>query len=248
MFHRKTGAWELLGGQDVADRLDGLCSDPEFWESLRREVEGWNAPIEFPNLAPDSEALRHRKKSDQLEMTDRSPFVPLVGGFAAYLQALPRKARHELKRKMAKAEREAKHGLSLKSGSQHLETFLRLHRLSSPAKSSFMQAEMEQFFRALCTSLEEAGMLELRVLSDGETPIAAIVEIHFAGTAHLYNSGYDPAYSPLSPGLTLIGRSIEQACLEGLHEYDFLRGDERYKYHLGGRDREVYRLTWTSPG
>lgn len=228
----------------MADRLDGLCADEEFWRSLRRQARQWNAPLEFPNLAYDSEALRHRDPSDILELTDRSPFVPLGGSFTEYLQALVRKSRHELKRKIAKAEREAADGLTLRSGLEHLETFLHLHRLSSPDKRSFMQDEVERFFRALCLSLDRAGMLGLQVLFAGETPLAALMEIRFAGVVHLYNSGYDPTYSPLSPGLVLIAKSIEQACLEGFREYDFLRGDERYKYHLGGRDREVFKLTW----
>ncbi|MBK5094775.1 MAG: GNAT family N-acetyltransferase, partial [Deltaproteobacteria bacterium] len=36
---------------------------------------------------------------------------------------------------------------------------------------------------------------------------------------------------------------IEDAIGDGFREYDFLRGRERYKYDLGGRDRIVYRAT-----
>lgn len=198
----------------------------------------------FPNLGPDAFALLNAEESDFVEVTDCSPYVPLEGDFSAYLQSLARKPRHELKRKMAKAEREAEHGLQMLEGPEYLETFLHLHRLSSPDKEAFMQDRTEHFFRALCSSLEEAGVLCLRVLFDGTKPLAAVMELHFAGVAHLYNSGYDPAHASLSPGLTLIGRSIEAACQNRFREYDFLRGDERYKYHLGGRDRQVYRLTW----
>ena len=243
-FHRNETSWELLGGQDVADRLDGLCPEPEFWNSLRSEIAEWDAPLVFPNLAPDADALCYRLPQDTLETTDDSPYVPLEGDFANYLLALPRKARHELKRKMAKADREAANGLVLDSGFHNLETFLHLHRLSTPDKASFMQEKMEGFFRTLCRSFDEAGMLRLWTLSDGSLSIASVVEIRFAGVAHLYNSGYDPSQSHLSPGLTLIARCIEQACLDGLREYDFLRGEERYKYHLGGLHRAVHRLTW----
>jgi CelD/BcsL family acetyltransferase involved in cellulose biosynthesis len=51
----------------------------------------------------------------------------------------------------------------------------------------------------------------------------------------------------MSPGLVLLARCVEDAIRSGLREYDFLRGRERYKYDLGGRDRIVYRVTIRMP-
>ncbi len=63
----------------------------------------------------------------------------------------------------------------------------------------------------------------------------------------LYNSGFDPQVREASPGLVLIAHCIEDAIRLGLREYDFLRGRERYKYDLGGRDRVVYRAVVRLP-
>ena len=71
-------------------------------------------------------------------------------------------------------------------------------------------------------------------------------QIRFAGSIHLYNSGYHPDHAALAPGLVLLGFCLKKACLDGVREFDFLRGTERYKYDLGGVDRPVYRLTWES--
>lgn len=247
LLHRGAEAWELLGGQDVADRLDGLCPEAAFWDELREQAAKLDAPLVFPNLAPDSWALSYRQPQDELEVTDDSPYVPLSGDFSAYLASLPRKARHELKRKMSRADRQAQSGLVLESGFHHFDEFLRLHRLSAAAKANFMDEKMETFFRSLCESLQRADMLKIWTLKDGATALASVIEIRLAGVAHLYNSGYDPAHAALSPGLTLIARCIERACQDGLKEYDFLRGRERYKYQLGGESRTVYRLTWVRP-
>lgn len=243
-FYRSEDAWELLGGQDVADRLDGLGSDPEFWESLRQEARKWDAPLRFPNLAPDAWALQSQRPGDQLEMTDRSPFVKLDGDFEHYLNGLNKKDRHELRRKMRRAERMAQNGLHVTHDGD-LDTFLRLHRLSSAEKADFM-GHSEDFFRALTDSLRAAGMLRLSVLWDGQRALASMYQICFNKIVHLYNSGYDPEFSGLAPGLVLLGFCIKKACLDGCSEYDFLRGTERYKYDLGGLDRPVYRLTWAS--
>lgn len=244
LLHRCADGWELLGGQDVSDRLDGLGSSPEFWQALREESRAWDAPLRFPNLAPDAWAMQSQQPEDRLEITDQSPFVKLEGDFEHYLNGLNKKDRHELRRKMRRAERMAQHGMHVTHDGD-IDTFLRLHRLSSAEKADFM-GNSEDFFRALTRSLDEAGMLRLSVLWDGQVPLASMYQIRFNGVVHLYNSGYDPQFAGLAPGLVLLGFCIKKACLDGDSEYDFLRGTERYKYDLGGIDRPVYRLTWAS--
>ncbi len=247
LFHRTSVGWELLGGQEVADRLDVLGRDPAMWAELREDCSRWGGPIVFPNLGPESQALHHVREGDELSQTDSSPYLLLDKDFGGFLARLTRKSRHELKRKLNRAERLTQGALTVKEGYGQLESFLHLHRRSHPEKAIFMQGRMERFFRLLCASLDESGMLWLASLTLGDRVLASILQIRFSGVAHLYNSGYDPDVSELSPGLVLIARCVAQACDQGLSEYDFLRGTERYKYDLGGVDRPVYRLTWPAP-
>ena len=60
--------------------------------------------------------------------------------------------------------------------------------------------------------------------------IAAIFAFQYRDKLLYYQAGYDPAYSKYSPGLTLMALVIEYAISKGLKEYDFLRGDEEYKW------------------
>ena len=244
LFHEHPGGWELLGGEEVADRLDLLGQGAECFDSLRCEVARHGQPLKLPNLGPDAWALEARRPDDVLEVTDQAPFLPLGDSFDQYLAGLSKKQRHELLRKRRRAERLASTGLSLTEGLQDLDVFLDLHRRSSPLKADFMQGKMEVFFRSLALSLERHGMLWLVTLWDGPRALASMFHIRFAGVVHLYNSGYLPEASELSPGLVLLSHCIERAHQDGLHEYDFLRGTERYKYDLGGRDRPVFRLLW----
>ena len=46
-------------------------------------------------------------------------------------------------------------------------------------------------------------------------------------------------------GLLLKATCLREAIEEGAHYYDFLRGDERYKYHMGGQIRSVHRIRVT---
>jgi len=56
-------------------------------------------------------------------------------------------------------------------------------------------------------------------------------------------TGYDPQqYAQLSPGIVLLSYCIQWAIESGRAKFDFLRGDEEYKYRFGAQPTEVYRL------
>ncbi len=60
----------------------------------------------------------------------------------------------------------------------------------------------------------------------------------------LYNSGLNPVDFPgLSPGVVLLTFSIEDAIRRHFRLYDFLRGDEEYKYRMGAQKTNVYKIT-----
>jgi CelD/BcsL family acetyltransferase involved in cellulose biosynthesis len=60
----------------------------------------------------------------------------------------------------------------------------------------------------------------------------------------LYNSGLNPLdYSGVSPGIVLLTFSIEDATRRGYRLFDFLRGEEEYKYRMGAAPKPIYRLT-----
>ena len=69
------------------------------------------------------------------------------------------------------------------------------------------------------------------------------VNFDYGSSYLLYNSGYDPAYARMSVGLLNKALTIQWAIASGKRVFDFLRGDERYKYELGAVDRWIYRLT-----
>jgi len=69
-------------------------------------------------------------------------------------------------------------------------------------------------------------------LDTSSGPIAAFVTIEWDGTVGLYNSGFAPDRAALSPGVVLLGALVRDAIARGRHTFDFLRGEERYKYEF----------------
>jgi CelD/BcsL family acetyltransferase involved in cellulose biosynthesis len=94
----------------------------------------------------------------------------------------------------------------------------------------------------LLTALGPTGRLEVATLYADDRPVAAYLSFREAARLLLYNSGYDPRYGDYSAGFALLVYRIRQAIEEGVQTFDFLRGDERYKYDLGAQDQFIYRV------
>ncbi len=263
-FLDRGGVLRLIGAPDgpidVADYLDVLAlsgREAEGWGALAAWLagrSGWtaavldNVPGDSPTLAVAPGALARAGLTLAVQEQARCPVITLPGDFEAYLASLDREARHEMRRKVRRFEREAPGATArLLRGAEAaaaLPEFVRLHRLSGADKARFMTPAMEGFFADMAGALAEEDRLVLARLADGQDrPLAAMCLFDYRGGWYLYNSGYDPAAARLSPGLVLLARCIEAACAASARVFDFLRGTERYKYDLGGRDRVVHRLT-----
>jgi CelD/BcsL family acetyltransferase involved in cellulose biosynthesis len=181
------------------------------------------------------------------EVEETCPALALPADWETYLAGLDKKDRHELRRKLRKAEaapmpitwRLVTEPAALPAA---VETFIALHQQSSADKADFMDAQMIAFFRSLPAVLGETGWLEVALLDVGGEPAAAYLSFHYHGRIYLYNSGYDPRFGEWSTGLILLAQRIQAAIAAGVPCFDFLRGDERYKYDLGGRDHFVHRV------
>lgn len=54
-------------------------------------------------------------------------------------------------------------------------------------------------------------------------------------TVFSYLSAFDPAYEKFGFGRELLARALQHAHQSGYRQWNFLRGDEPYKFSWGGR-------------
>ncbi len=101
------------------------------------------------------------------------------------------------------------------------------------------------FHRDVVEQLATAGLLRFDELWVEGACRASIYGLDDGRRHYLYNSGYDPAWSKSSPGLVLLGLSIENAANRGIERYDFLRGSEIYKFDWATTTRETVTLLIT---
>ena len=247
LYESTSGAMEIVGGADVSDYLDLIAvkgREEEAWVALLQSRTA--DPIEWilhavPEASPTVSALPALASASGLEASasveERCPVLALPPSWEAYLSRLSGKHRHELQRKMRRLEREAPDAQASCVDTPadieaRLGDFLTLHRSSRVGKARFMDDRMEQFFRRVLTAFAERGAARLWFLDTASGPIAAFVTIEWDGTVGLYNSGFAPERAALSPGVVLLARLIRDAIERRCAKFDFLRGEERYKYEF----------------
>ncbi len=170
--------------------------------------------------------------------------IDLPIGKEVWLESLPKKRRHELRRKRRRfAESLGEPLLERRTDSEAFDAFIAMHRSSQRDKGQFMTDAMERFFWTLIT---EAGAA-VDLLRVAGTPVAAAFGFVDTDALYLYNSSYAEDASDASPGIVLLALMIERSIDNGLRRFDFLKGEEQYKYRLGAIDRPLAILQGRFP-
>ena len=162
---------------------------------------------------------------------------------------LDRKQRHELKRKMRNLqETGGTTYLTIEDGNairEFIDIFLELFPEARKDKAEFMTLQMRIFFRSLAEALAKIGVVRLGVLDYGKKPVAMVMYFDYKENRYLYNSAYDPDYSPMSVGIISKAMCIQDSIQKGKRKFDLLKGNERYKYHLQGKEIPLYKCQIT---
>ncbi len=184
-----------------------------------------------------------------LEREDVCPVVILPDGIDldGYLGTLGKKERHEIRRKVRRAE--AAGEVRLEDSTDplaDLDAFIDLHQKRWGADGLFPATpggiQSRVFFRRLFELHGSGGPWRLTFLRVGDRRIAAGVHLETPDGYLYYNAGVDPDARELSPGVLLVHAFVERAIAAGVRRLDFLRGDEPYKYEWGATDEPIQRL------
>ena len=252
----KDGIIKFLGGPDLSDYSDFLvpygCEQrfyPILWhyfQSLKWDrMEYQSIPEGSPTLGALARLARSDGFSVRVGWEGATPVRRLPLTWDDYVRGLAKKNRHELRRKIRKLNESGEvkqYDCTPQTLEADMDDFFRLMRASAPEKDQFMTPVREHFFRDIARVLSVRGELKLSMLEFEGKRVASCINIDYAGSYFLYNSGYDPELSKLSVGLVNKASSIREAINAGRGAFNFLRGSERYKYDLGAEDRSVYEL------
>jgi CelD/BcsL family acetyltransferase involved in cellulose biosynthesis len=166
------------------------------------------------------------------------------GDFDEYLSRVEKKQRHEIRRKMRRAE-ESGRGVrwyisEMKDPEAEIDAFTKLME-QDENKSKFLTDAMRAQMRAVIRAAHEGGWLWLAFLEVDGQRAAASLNFDYNNKLWGYNAGVDRTYMELSPGWVLLSYVIQWCCENKYAEFDFMRGDEEYKYRFGAVNKFVMR-------
>ena len=252
----------FVGDEDLCDYNDFLVLpgyERPFFDALLDylDEEGCSG-LRLFSLTEDSptftllpEVARSRGCDVDVVQQEVCPGRQLPEEWEEYVAGLSKKHRHELRRKLRRLNTaEGVRWYSLTEPQEvdaAMDDFLELLAMSRQDKAEFLTPQREKFFRSLASSLSREGLLSLFFMEIQESRVASAMTFDYGGSRLLYNSGFNPEFGYYSVGLLLKALSVKSAIEDGKSYYDFLRGNERYKYHLGGIDKPIYNMVVTRP-
>ena len=251
----------LLGAVEISDYLD-LIARPENLDEFisgmlaflpKAGLPAWES-LELHNLLDSSPSLAGLERAAgklgwnyQAQQLQHSPYIPLPGDWETYLAGIDKKQRHEIRRKMRRAEEmpvpaqwyivRQTEGLD-----GEIDDFMNL-MAQDPEKAAFLTPAMRQQMRSITRCAFAQGCLHLAFLTVNGEKAAGYLSFDYLNRLWVYNSGLDRRFMEYSPGWVLLGHLLQWANENGYAEFDFMRGDEDYKYRFGAVDRFVMRVT-----
>lgn len=223
--------------------LDCLCS-PDFpeWHS----IDLCNVPEASPTRSILPQEAQRRGFLFRESLNEVCPIIELADTFDGYLEGIDSKQRREIQRKLRRAEA-AEAEMVVVGPDDDVDTavtdFLDLLQKSTFEKRDWLNDGRRAVFYDAARAAHKAGTLQLIFMEVRGKKAAALFNFDYNGRIWVYNSGLDPAlFGALSLGVVITAKAIEYAVENGRTTFDFLRGNETYKYRFGAVDTRIYRL------
>lgn len=248
----------VLIGTGNTDYLDVLL-DPEFASAALQQIgvalvtiSGWDF-CDFQQLRPESPLLGMgvAPLRDVVIVQEVCPVLSLAG--SSLDPVLPTRLRSNLRYYGRRLERDggAFEIATRDTVAANLNALFELHGArwrKRKLPGVFTNDRVRRFHHAAARGFADRGWLQLHRLTMADKVRAALYCFTCRGRGYYYAGGFDPALARWSPGTVLTGRAIQSAATGGSHEFDFLRGDEPYKYTWGAVDRVNRRRLLWRPG
>lgn len=182
--------------------------------------------------------------------TDFCPYINLSGhSWESYLGSLSSTHRHNFRRRLknlnAKFDVHFEQAVTEEQRREALRWLVTLHRerwREHGGTDAFHTPTLVAFHDELSRLVLQRGWLRLYTLQMDGTPVAALYGFLYNRVFYFYQTGFNLDYQKYSVGLVATGLAIQSAIAEGAEGYDFLHGDEAYKFHWAHEERELVRM------
>lgn len=178
------------------------------------------------------------------------PYLKLSGDWDTFFKELSSKMKHKIKTRRRTFVQAGAVTIEHITSAAQIDDALRDHwkfrssRLNAKGVAVRPMSEAyRRFHSTVCTKFLEQGLLRLAYMAVGEERIALVYGFAFNGRYYYYQTSFNEAWAKQSVGFILLGYEIERAIGDGCHAFEFLRGEEPYKYDWGeARERKLGQI------
>lgn len=254
-----------MAGNYLADYTGFICSDAFESEVIRafaahlKKLNWTNLHLEnfrtsdarlqllLKNFPSKVFATRDIPRVNKHDNTDNCicPYLALSDSFERYLEGLPSSnMRQKIRRFLRQLDCSADLRITVSDPTtieRDADILLRFWEARWVARKGDRIKMLVESNRNVLHDAAASGALFLPVLWQGERALGALGSLIDRRKRSLlfFVAGRDETVTTPPPGVILHAFSIRHAIAEGLMTYDFLRGNEPYKYTFGASDRTI---------
>ncbi len=242
----------------IAETGRGEAISSAFAEHIS-ELGGWDT-FRLHGMKPESRLisslLRQRPVGRSVVWESQCPFITLPSTWEEFESGLGKKVRYNLRSRSRRLENDtngqvAYQTISAGAGvTDAMCEVFRLHqgvRRAQGDKGAFADGRVCEFHQQIATLFSQNGWLRLHLLLVRGEAIGAVYSFRYGDTVYFYQTGHDQAWARYGPGSAIVAYSIRASIEEGAAEFDFLRGDEPYKFQWTSQVRSDMK-GWLSRG
>jgi CelD/BcsL family acetyltransferase involved in cellulose biosynthesis len=230
-----------LVGAGISDYLDPLF-EPAFvddiLEQIREELR-WRADWDICDWQDLSRDTPLQSLGTVMEETPCSA-IAIEQPFEAFLAARPRDLRRNLRRYKEKAEAAGPLTFEVteRATPELMDTLVRLHgaRWAKAGGAGMIEANRsEAFLRDVAERFGAGGLLRIFTLRFADAIVAILLAFCDTAAIYAYLSAFDPQYEEFGFGRELLAQALRYAHERGYRQWNFLRGEEPYKFSWGAQ-------------
>jgi CelD/BcsL family acetyltransferase involved in cellulose biosynthesis len=126
---------------------------------------------------------------------------------------------------------------------QYLIQFHSEHWQAAGEPGVFSDPNMVRFVREAGIQLLRSQLLQMHAMLLNDAPVAVAFGMLHRQREYFYMCDFNPEFVSISPGTLVTAYAMEQAAQRGAKHFDFLQGDEPYKFQKwGARPRYTSRV------
>jgi CelD/BcsL family acetyltransferase involved in cellulose biosynthesis len=212
------------------------------WGYLAEHRDRWDVLElnQVPSCSPTLGRMADRARADRflvgLSPSHDSPYVPLDGGWDRVRMGLRRNLRSGMPYRLRRLGRRGQVRLeivrTIDDSPGALEDGLRIEAAAWKSRSGtaiLSEPDVERFYSALARAAGAAGQLRLIFLTLDDRRIAFAYGLCYRRKLHVIKLGYEPEYASCSPYNLLCYLLMQEACRQGLEQYEFLGAADPWK-------------------